>query len=248
VGAAVNDPGRQHAISDRLVAEVHRLHLEVEMQLAATRPWSGLAARRRVRDARYAETDLLRVLGFASYDELVGVVGLPVLSAPSREVPPVAPAVAVEIPPIAAPRPVPIERPRPMSSPPPAPRPPPRVPPRVPPTDAERERERARIRELERALGAAMAEIEDLRARLTNGQASTRADVAADAVAVPDADVAAAHSFAADLERATAELEALRATVREIHEMAVQTAAELIVAKLEILVAAKRAGVFPGPS
>ena len=40
-------------------------------------------------------------------------------------------------------------------------------------------------------------------------------------------------------------MESLRATVREIHEMAVQTASELIVAKLEILVAAKRAGVFP---
>ncbi len=180
-------------ISDRLIAEAEQLHADVEACACAATMWSGPAARRRLRAAKNAESDLLRVLGFASYGELLTVVG----RKSGRP--------AVEV---------------------------------VEPSTSERDA--ARTREIERALGAALAEIEVLRTKLGPG-ALVPSDATPEVSAAAVADVSKRlGAVLADVERAAAEIRELRTVVAEVHDLAVGTVAELVLAKLEILVAERR--------
>jgi hypothetical protein len=197
-------------LTDRLIGEAHQLHAEVEALTSATNLWSSPSARRRLRNAKQAETDLLRVLGFVSYGDFLTLV--------ARTAPPPAPGtVAISTP------------------------------------------DDPRGREIERALGAALAEIEELRTKLAQYQGNVvdpKAAPPATSTAppppttpppLPPPEPPAAEelvrSFGAELGRAADDLEELRSTVREIHGMAIETAAELIAAKLEIIVALRRAGL-----
>jgi hypothetical protein len=56
---------------ERTLAELQRLHAEVLELSDALGTWSGPGARRRLREAKQAEADLMRVLDFASWDEVV---------------------------------------------------------------------------------------------------------------------------------------------------------------------------------
>jgi hypothetical protein len=183
-------------IPDRLIAEAEQLHAEVELASRATSVWSGPAARRRMRAAKNAETDLLRVLGFNSYAELLGVVRRPAVRA------------AIDL---------------------------------VEPATAERDS--PRTREIERALGAALAEIEVLRTRLGTGSApaGTAEPIPAPAVAPLVGEIERLlGTVVGEIQRAAAEIHELRAVVSEVHELAVDASAQLILAKLEVLVAARR--------
>jgi hypothetical protein len=183
-------------VPDRLIAEAEQLHADVEMASHATTPWSGPAARRRLRAAKNAEADLLRVLGFDSYAELRSVVG----RASSRPV-----IDLTETPTVA--------------------------------------RDSTRTREIERALGAALAEIEVLRTRLGTGSApaGTADPIPAPAVAPLVGEIERLlGTVVGEIQRAAAEIHELRAVVSEVHELAVDASAQLILAKLEVLVAARR--------
>jgi hypothetical protein len=181
-------------VPDRLIAEAEQLHADVEMAAHATTPWSGPAARRRLRAAKNAEADLLRVLGFDSYAELRSVVG----RASSRPV-----IDLTETPTVA--------------------------------------RDSTRTREIERALGAALAEIEVLRTKLVGGPGG-----APDAVSPPEVVVRAGEieallgSLVSEIQRAAAEVQELHTVVAQVHELAVDTSARLVLAKLEVFVVARR--------
>jgi hypothetical protein len=182
-------------VPDRLIAEAEQLHADVEMASHATTPWSGPAARRRLRAAKNAEADLLRVLGFDSYAELLSVVGRP----SSRPVIDLTETATVE-------------------------------------------RDSARTREIERALGAALAEIEVLRTKLAGGSVVAADTASPSTVVVRAGEIEALlGSLVSEIQRAAAEVHDLHALVAEVHELAVDTSAQLILAKLEVLVAARRA-------
>ena len=202
------------AISDRLIAEAQQLHALADELSQTTKVWSRPAARRQLREAKYAEADLLRVLGFDSYREFSAVVTrFAQMPAPEAET---ATAIPAESAVTATPSP-------------------------TSPSAVTSAPDDARTRELERALGAALAEIEELRTKLAVGRPGVVADAPPAPAPVVTDEEGLVRSFVVDLERATAEVEALRATIREVHEMAVATAAELIAAKLEVIVAQRRA-------
>jgi hypothetical protein len=52
------------------LAELQHLHAAAGAAAGAIRPWSGPEARRRLRAARRAEADLMRVLGFAAWSDV----------------------------------------------------------------------------------------------------------------------------------------------------------------------------------
>jgi hypothetical protein len=66
-GSGVEQRLERRVISEKAIAEMNLLHQEVVATKPA-KPWSSIALRRRHRDAREAESDLLRVLGFENWD------------------------------------------------------------------------------------------------------------------------------------------------------------------------------------
>jgi hypothetical protein len=62
-------------LRESTIIEMHRVHAQAEELAHEVHLTSGRSARRRLREARDAERDLLRVLGFVSYEEFVSVVG-----------------------------------------------------------------------------------------------------------------------------------------------------------------------------
>jgi hypothetical protein len=59
------------------VAHVYDLHAQVDAATASLGTFAGPGARRRLREAKAAEADLMRVLGFASWDEFIRFAGPP---------------------------------------------------------------------------------------------------------------------------------------------------------------------------
>ncbi|HEV7525799.1 MAG TPA: hypothetical protein VGP92_12590 [Acidimicrobiia bacterium] len=68
-------------LTERIVGEVEALHRHASGAAAAIKPLSGRRARRSLRAAREAESDMLRVLGFDSYADFAGAVGKRALTA-----------------------------------------------------------------------------------------------------------------------------------------------------------------------
>jgi hypothetical protein len=62
-------PESGRGISPKIVGELRELHAHAEEIANAVGPLSNRRARRELREARHAESDLLRVLGFDSFDE-----------------------------------------------------------------------------------------------------------------------------------------------------------------------------------
>jgi hypothetical protein len=70
-------PGERPNLRASTIDSLYELHAEVEAATDAMRTFSGPAARRRLRDAKAAEADLMRVLGFASWEEFIRFAGPP---------------------------------------------------------------------------------------------------------------------------------------------------------------------------
>lgn len=94
----------ERQIDPRLVAQVRELHEEVERLRAQASRFGRGPGRKELRDARLAEGDLLRALGFQRYEEFARAAGIEEVEAPrpAPAVPPPAPSA-----PPAPPRPVP---------------------------------------------------------------------------------------------------------------------------------------------
>jgi hypothetical protein len=61
------DVPERRVISEKAIAEMDQLHREV-VATKPPKPWSPIALRRRHRDARVAESDFLRALGFEDWE------------------------------------------------------------------------------------------------------------------------------------------------------------------------------------
>ena len=74
-----NDAPERRVIGEKAIAEMEALHREV-LATKPAKPWTP-RSRRRHREARVAETDFLRALGFANWDQFDALVrsGRPVV-------------------------------------------------------------------------------------------------------------------------------------------------------------------------
>jgi hypothetical protein len=77
------DAPERRVISEKAIAEMEALHREV-LATKPAKPWTPRSSRRRYREARVAESDFLRALGFADWEQFDALVrsGRPVVPQP----------------------------------------------------------------------------------------------------------------------------------------------------------------------
>jgi hypothetical protein len=85
------DAPERRVISEKAIAEMEALHRDV-LATKPSKPWTPRSSRRRYREARVAESDFLRALGFADWEQFDALVrsGRPVVPQPQPHAGPAA--------------------------------------------------------------------------------------------------------------------------------------------------------------